>query len=287
VADELLRSSLVELWSGLGGQADRLWLGGGYGLYLKQLHLAETGVRTLIPASLWPPPRATEDLDLLLSVELVGDRDGMQAVRDTLDQLGYEVIKGSEYLQFAREHPGGQVVKVDLLTAQRDVVGGLPSVEADDRRARPQGRPRPKLHAHPTDGGLALGQPPLKVLLSSPGAPRQPVEVRIPHPFAYLLMKLTAYRDRRDDPDADLGRHHALDVFRIVAMLAEAEEGRVRELAAEFRDDAQVVSCRALIESDFASPTAPGMLAMRQHMLWSNDQQMPVFVDWIGGVLQP
>jgi hypothetical protein len=50
VNDVLLRTSLLDLLHALGPDADGILLGGGYGLYLKQLHLAETGQRTLIQA---------------------------------------------------------------------------------------------------------------------------------------------------------------------------------------------------------------------------------------------
>ena len=103
--------------------------------------------------------------------------------------------------------------------------------------------------------------------------------VAIPHPFSYLLMKLTAYRDRRYDRDKDLGRHHALDVFRIVAMLTEAERDQVHVNLSAFAGDVQVCSCVDLVRSAFASPTAPGVLAMREHPLWQNDQQLTAFLE--------
>jgi len=43
--DRLLRTSLLDLLHALGNDAPGLLLGGGYGLYLKQLHLAAAGVR--------------------------------------------------------------------------------------------------------------------------------------------------------------------------------------------------------------------------------------------------
>jgi hypothetical protein len=36
-------------------------LAGGYGLYVKQLNVAEAGHPTLIPIELWRAPRATQD----------------------------------------------------------------------------------------------------------------------------------------------------------------------------------------------------------------------------------
>lgn len=280
--DSLLRTGLLDLLNALGADAQGILLGGGYGLYLKQIHLADAGVRTLIGAGLWPAPRATEDLDLMLSAELVADARSMTALRATLDKLGYKVIEGSEYLQFVR-----RMVKIDLLTAQLDVLKRMPSISADSRRARPAAADHPKLHAHPTDGALALTEAPLVVqiagTLSTGQASAAPVT--IPHPFSYLLMKLTAYRDRRNDPDRDLGRHHALDVFRIVAMLTESQPGQVQANLRHFVADAQVRSCVDLVRSDFASDIAPGVLAMRAHPLWQNDPQLPTFLETLQGMM--
>ena len=58
--DDVLRTNLLDLLHAVGDDTQRILLGGGYGLYLKQLHLAEAGVRTLIDAELWPSPMLTE-----------------------------------------------------------------------------------------------------------------------------------------------------------------------------------------------------------------------------------
>lgn len=285
--DILLRTSLLDLLHALGNDAHGILLGGGYGLYLKQLHLAQAGVRTLIGAELWPAPRATEDLDLMLSAELVADARSMTALRAALDKLGYKVVSGSEYLQFSRTITATQVVKIDLLTAQLDVLKTFPAISADIRRARPAAADRPKLHAHPTDGALTLTEAPVVIEVAGTLSTGQAfaTPVTIPDPFSYLLMKLTAYRDRRNDPDKDLGRHHALDVFRIVAMLTEPERDQVQANLRRFAADAQVRSCVDLVRSDFASTTAPGVLAIREHPLWQNDPQLAVFLETITGLV--
>jgi hypothetical protein len=285
--DDVLRTNLLDLLHALGDDARGILLGGGYGLYLKQLHLAESGVRTLIDAELWPSPRATEDLDLMLSAELVGDSRSMASLRAALDKLDYKVKEGSDYVQFVRTITDTQVVKIDLLTAQLGVLQGLSTIKADSRRARPVAATRPKLHAHPTDGALSLTDAPSVVEVAGKLSNGQAfaVKVQIPDPFNYLLMKLTAYRDRRDDPDKDLGRHHALDVFRIVAMLTEPERDRAHANLQVFASDAQVRSCVALVRSDFASDTARGVLAMREHQLWQNKSQLPIFLETLLGLM--
>jgi len=285
--DELLRTSLLDLLCTLGEDARGVLLGGGYGLYLKQLHLAEARERTLISAELWPVPRATQDLDLMLAAELVADARSMGAVRAALDRLKYHVVKGSEYLQFARTISPAQVVKIDLLTAQLDVLQDIPAIRANSRRARPSAANRPELHAHPTDGALALTEAPLGLDVAGKlsNGHAFSAHVTIPHPFSYLLMKLTAYRDRRSDVDKDLGRHHALDVFRIVAMLTEEESEQLHQYAQRFRDNLQVRSCADLVRSDFTHVSAGGVLAMREHPLWQNDPQLEVFIETINEFL--
>jgi len=279
--DTLLRTSLLDILQSLGSAAAGVLLAGGYGLYLQQLHLRESAQRTLIEANLWPTPRATQDIDLILSAELVADAQSMGAVRSTLDKLQYKVVQSAKFLQFQRTIAGSKVVKIDLLTAQLDTLENHPAIQANDRRARPVTSDRPELHAHPTDGALLLMESPLRINVQgtlSAGAAFQ-TKVAIPHPFAYLLMKLTAYRDRRTDRNKDLGRHHALDLFRIVAMLTEPQPDQVQANLRQWADNAQVRSCKKLVKSDFASPTAPGVLAMRQHPLWQNDAQLDVFLE--------
>jgi hypothetical protein len=196
------------------------------------------------------------------------------------------VVTGSEYLQFIRTITATQVIKIDLLTAQLDVLQNTPSIHANSRRARPTATDRPELHAHPTDGALALTESPLVLEVAgqlSDGTATT-AQVRIPHSFSYLLMKLTAYRDRRHDADKDLGRHHALDVFRIVAMLTETERDQVQQNLQRLADNPQVRSCAELVRSDFAHATAAGVLAMREHPLWQNDPQLDVFHETLGGL---
>ena len=70
-----------------------------------------------------------------------------------------------------------------------------------------------------------------------------------------------------------------------VAMLTEPERDQVQANLRRFASDAQVHSCVDLVRSDFASATAPGVLAMRVHPLWQNDQQLAVFLETITGIV--
>jgi len=91
----ILKTSLLDLLHELRDEDIPLILGGGYGLYLKQVRLQNTlNTPTLIEAELWPAPRATEDLDILLRTEVVIDASRMGPIRAALDRLNYTAVRG-------------------------------------------------------------------------------------------------------------------------------------------------------------------------------------------------
>ena len=61
-----LETSLVEFFREAANAGVQLFLGGGYGLFIKQLQLLKTRERTFLPVSAWPSPRGTPDLDVFL-----------------------------------------------------------------------------------------------------------------------------------------------------------------------------------------------------------------------------
>ena len=75
-------------------------IAGGYGLFLKQDRVVRTGAQTLREV---PAQRTTQDIDLLLTADVVVDAGRMKAPRQVLDRLGFTVKPGCEYFQFERE----------------------------------------------------------------------------------------------------------------------------------------------------------------------------------------
>ena len=101
-----LRTAFLDILHELEDSEIDLMLGGGYGLFLKQEHLDKKGTMTLIPAESWPEARATNDIDLLLRPEIATRAEHMKTIRDSLDRLGFEVVKGAEFYQFAKRLGG-------------------------------------------------------------------------------------------------------------------------------------------------------------------------------------
>lgn len=262
-----LKVALLDLLWILDAQTTPLILGGGYGLYLKQRRLEDApSTRTLIEKKEWPEPRATHDLDLFLRPEIVTSATHMQNIRSALESLNYAVISGCEFMQFL--NPSG--VKIDLLTGPLgDFESQARCKSGDDRRVGPQEKVR--LHAHRTDEAIQFDQDvieiPLKGDLSTGN--RYESVICIPQAFSYIMMKLFAFQDRNQDPEKDFARHHALDLYRIIAMLTEDEFALAQRSATEQRSHPKVREAVKIVQQLFAEPTSLGVLRLREHPYFS------------------
>ena len=78
MARDPLLTTLLDLDAAL--ESRELIIGGGYGLYLKQLYLKQNPqIRALFPPNTLPSARTTEDIDLILRAEVVTDSKSMKA----------------------------------------------------------------------------------------------------------------------------------------------------------------------------------------------------------------
>ena len=266
---------MLDLLYELRDQQTPLILGGGYGLYLKQVHLQDTlSGRTLIAGGMWPAPRGTEDMDILLQTEVVVDAKRMGLIRAVLDRLGYAAVSGAKYMQFVKQLGEGRIVKVDLLTGPLGPLADDPRVKADNRRVRP--RPSVNLHARRADEALGFQQDTMTIPVTGTLSSGDIYEatVHVPPAFTLLLMKLHAFRDRWSDVDKDLARHHALDIYRIVAMMTEQEFEQTRRQVAQYQNHSAVVEAVRIAREHFASDESLGLLRLREHALW--DERMAV-----------
>jgi len=254
-----LVTALLDLARELPALPRPVLVGGGFGLYLKQRHLEDDGAEdTLIPGELWPPARATEDIDLLLPPEVIVSLEHMRAIREALDRLGYE--PAVKYFQFVKQTRNGPV-KVDLLTC--DVPEELSDeVKIKSMRVRPAGDVQ--LHAYLTREALELGLSPSEFVLrgTRSDGTEDELGVRVPNSFTYLLMKLHAFRDRVHDERKHLASHHALDLYRIVAMMTRDEYDLVRELAQRHAGTRAVQEASVAVVKQFGDDRSAGMIRL-------------------------
>lgn len=269
------------------GEATPLILGGGYGLYLKQDQVLKRGQRTLFAADLLPDNRTTQDIDLFLRADVVLSAEGMKTVREALDTLGFSPVAGSEFMQFSKPaNPAGEI-KIDLLVGPLGEFFDPETVKRDERRVRPKGYKA--LHAHPLDEAVGIEDHLKEISLQgtlSSGAPHT-ATVYVPQPFTYLVMKLLAFRDRANDQGKGLARHHALDIFRTIALLTEDEDPQVREQAQKHMGNVKVIEARHVAAEAFGRLDSLGILRMREHPLFKEGMPLERFVRELSAILPP
>jgi len=154
-------------------------------------------------------------------------------------------------------------VKVDLLTGP--ITPERRKAEARIKPPRVRPRQAVELHAYLTPEAIGVEQGATVLLVSGRTSQGESVtvEVRLLGAFTLLLMTLHAFKARIDDERKQLARHHALDLYRIVAMLTEAEFDGVRPLVTEFKEESVVQVAREVAIAHFTHPDASGVL--RRH----------------------
>lgn len=266
-AGDPLITTVIDLDEALGGNAGLL-LAGGLGLFLKQQHLRASGVRTLLSADRWPTARTTQDIDLMLRAEVVANAAEMARYRAVLDRLGFVVDDAAKWMKFTREVDGRRVV-IDLMVGPLGPFAG--QVERDRVRVRPA--KSSGLHARATDDALGIEASPLRHRITD--ADRS-CEVLLPQAFPFTLMKLGALRDRLSDAHKDEGRHHALDLYRIVAMLTEAEDAHAAQMTTRHAGDPVLVAAIRTVHDLFLPTAGLGRLRLMEHSLCPKDADL----DW-------
>jgi hypothetical protein len=272
-----LRTCLLDLLYELRDQDVPLTVGGGFGLFLKRQHLAGRRERTLF-AEL-PEPRATNDIDVFFRADLLMDRASIAALVEAIRRLGYVPVEEAKYFQWKRPVVVGgvaQEVKLDALVGPLGDRRG--KLQVNPPRVRPKGK-GVGFHAHQADEALFLEDAPIAIELRGNRSTGEAYTATayVPEAFPYLLMKLSAFTDRKADQNKELGRHHALDAYTIVGMMTEAEYDRARALAARSRSDPHFVRVCDVVVAEFGGPTALGILRLREHRLFRDEFRLGEF----------
>lgn len=278
-----LTQSLLDILYELRHRELPLTVGGGFGLFLKRKHLIERAERTLFDRL--PSPRATNDLDLFIRAEILANLERTRELAAAIRRLGYRPVEEAKFLQWRRRVAVGgveQEVKIDLL------VGPLGEYRAQLQVKSPRVRPKGsiELHAHCVEEALRIEDDPLAIELDGPrtGGELFRGTVYVPQAFPYLMMKLSAFRDRKHDERMDVGRHHALDAYTIVGMMTEVEYERAKALGQDYAEEPHVRDVRRIVAEDFSAPTTLGLLRLREHPLSRPEFTVDDFIAVLGEV---
>lgn len=262
--------------------AKDLILAGGFGIRIKQSHLQKTQARTLMA---FPQARATQDLDFFLRLSLFVQKERGKAVRALLDGLDYQ--EHTPKWQFSKPfnplHPQAQVM-VDLMARSPE------DKTVQVKKPRVGSGSGIELHGKETPEAFAVEESPIQVPVegvNSAGA-RVQAKVYVPHPYAWLNMKIKASFDwlkqtRQEIPPKEDRSKHVFDVYVLMAMLTEAELGEASEFAQRFREHAMAKEIRQNALELFGSDTAPGVLEIQRQSNEAIDIQL--FREVLGQVL--
>lgn len=256
--DDPLGLELIRLTREMARFQIPLIVGGGYGLFLQTKWLLESKEPTRIDP--FPSARSTEDLDLFLHAEIVSSDAKFRKIREVLDK-DYEPIKGAEYYQFIKNVPSAGLaspIKVDFLAFPPESENLRKLVDVDVRRTAPKGKNR-VLHAHTTEEAAFVEDTAIRFDLEDA---QGSIEIFIPHPFAYLFLKLNALNDRIVDPLK--GPYHAFDIYRIIAMMTESEWNESAAFAEQFSNHRQFSKAAEIVSNLFANDDSKGLLLVKR-----------------------
>jgi hypothetical protein len=253
-----LGEQLVLLAKELQKENIKLILGGGYGLVLKTTYIRRLGAVTRFAEI--PETRSTNDLDLFLNAEIITSREKTEKIRNAIEKLGF--VPFAKYFQFRLplEYEGLTMpIKIDLLAAAPKTDEARKLVKINKPRIRPHGAE--KIHGFLTEEAVTLEEYLLPINISD----KETLEIYLPHPFTYLVMKLFALRDRLEDEAKDSGAYHAFDIYRIVALITEKEWEQSVELYKKYADDSKIKEASEIVAKLFEATDSLGILRIRQH----------------------
>ena len=148
------------------------------------------------------------------------------------------------------------------------MLAALPLTEAARKLVKinkPRIRPKnaKNIHGYLTEEALTIEENLLPINIAD--ADDQPLEIYLPHPFSYLVMKLFALRDRLEDEEKDFGAYHAFDIYRIIAMITEKEWNEAINLRENYRNAPKIIEVAEIAGELFPNVESIGVLRVRQH----------------------
>lgn len=273
-----LTTALLDLSHEMGNSGLKLIVGGGFGIYLNYREALTAKQQTLL--SKWPEPRSTNDLDLFLRAELLIDSQRLLPLLNALNHLGYKPVETAKYYQFYKPGPTlgeSGSLKVDILTGPEQALKNI-GVAARNRRAYP--KPRIPLHARTLNEALTLEEHLQSIEIEGKlsNGKKEKTAIYLPHAFTFLMMKLFALRDRMNDPEKDFGRHHALDLYMIVAMMTKDNWNECLAMHTCHQEEAKVVEADDLVAELFGNENKFGVIRLKENKYYRSDFQMGDFL---------
>jgi len=243
--DDPLWPHFKPLWIDFQNAGEGILVAGGYGLYLKQQWLLEAKeLQIAVPFERWTDaaPRATGDMDLVLTLDLISNETANKALCTSLEKEGFRVSEkphGKRW-QFFKEIAEGRHVAVEFHAPEPEE--NMANLEANNFAAKH----KPSLNDNGIHGRInyeAIGG-----MLSPFSFKTDDVTINVPNPVTWTVMKLTAAADnwersqdkKRTAKDQKFLREqsikHGHDVCRVIALLTQSENDRSGSILEAIRE---------------------------------------------------
>ena len=265
--DDLLWPHFQPLWRDLiAASSTNILVAGGYGLFLKQRWLSSSAsLPTVVPIPNWldTTPRVTKDVDLVLGLDLIKDASHQKSVVSALTQNGFEASdrESEQRWKFLKRLSGDQLIVVEMHAQRPDP--GVDGITATDKRVKHN----PSLgeqgvHGRTNPEAVGSELHPFQFSLDD-------VNLFVPNPVTWSVMKLTATRDRwvssqdlsRDEEFREFNRlqaaKHAQDVYRVIAMMTIEERDRANEVVESLHGTDAFDAAEQCWRNDFSNNLIP------------------------------
>ncbi len=277
---DLLQSNLLDLLYELRNSDVRLIVCGGYGLYLKHREIERTNAATLF--TFIPPARSTNDLDLFLATQILVDPESAKVVLEAMRALQCIPVAAKENFQFTKGFDCDgkpSQVKFDFLTK----MPSDPSEAAalDIQKTRVKNKKGHGIHAYLTAEAIAVEDSPMPIEIEGLRTTGEEYKdkVYLPQAYAYLMMKLFAFRDwEKTKQKSDYASKHALDLYSIVAMMTEIELAKAEESSQKYRDMTMAQEAALIVNEYFSQKTGMGIIRLREHPSFPQNEDTAGFI---------
>lgn len=209
--------------------------------------------------------RGTKDIDFVLDVLDLRGRE--ESVAETICQLGYAVVSGSQNFQFQKAIPSSkEFMRIEFMAPEEL------KRERDFRVDVQIG-----VHARACTGGsIAIAESRSFELSGTlPDGSVFSAPIRVTKPHALVMLKLLALDDRYRNirgpaearHDREEARTHAADIIGVVGVQPDPKKFR-QDFEGQFLPDPMLgVRVLKIVDSYFRTITSPGLLVYEEHLV--------------------
>jgi len=259
--DDPLWPTFKPLWSELRQAGDSLFVVGGYGLFLKQYWLGEhRDTQTIVGLEHWlePAPRVTKDVDIVLSLDLIGSAESQRKLSETLNNQGFQEV--DPRWQF-RKTIEGRTTVVEFHAQEPDLNHKYVDVQGYHVRHKPS-LGKNGIHGRENPEAIGSELSPFKFEIEG-------MDICVPNPITLAMMKLVAMRDRwnhsydmqKNEENREFHQmqatKHAHDVCRAIALTTINERDQIGNILQQI-NTLQPYQVAAQIRSQYFTMQAKG-----------------------------